>query len=622
MLTFFPRPRRAPGRRRFAFQPGLEAVESRILLATGAPLVVATLGDSITDEYSFYGPQPVPSLGSSASAAMGFIPVPPNIFTVGRNSARNWDLNLAATRSNELTFGAYTNGDQGETRNQGFANNWARSGATAAGFNIGGSGTTFPQEYLGYPNEFPGSNAVEQPGLLTQARVSDIDVVTILIGANDYLRGFTNYAQTFGRDDVFTPAVPNGLTPINSAVENAINEAVTQIQATLPNAKIVLVTTPDIIETPAAQAFLADLGGVYPKLGPLVSTSTAALSNDLTAFAASKGIGLVNFQKLYQRLIANPTIGGITLNPAASGQSLTDAYVGDGFHPGTIVQGVLAQAIVAQIDAQYGSNVVTPLTDADIVNYAAATTPSVVFTNIRTINTPDTVTLQAFVRAGTGSLTLPSGTVTFAYQIPATSVTPALPGSILGTVPINSAGVANLNISHGSFIAGTIVATYNGDQFNTVQNSFPSTPTLGSFLIDPATLDTLPIATTVELIPTYVKVRGRGVVTLTILIKGAESGPVGSPTGTVVIGVGPFRQKTVMVVNGRAEVSYPLSRLQGQFLASTYSGDARFAAGGSQFQRVDPHPFRPRAIDTVSPKTSAVKVAARRHVVTAHPRSK
>ena len=605
MLTFSPRPQRLPRGRRFALQPHLEAVESRTLLTLAPPLVVATLGDSLTDEYSFYGPLPTPTVAS-------VVPVPANIYTIGRNSARNWDLNLAATRSLELTFGAYTSADQGETRTQGFANNWARSGNTAAGFNIGGSGTTFAQEYLGFPNEFASAGGSDQPGLLTQPGASDIDVVTILIGANDYLRGFTSYAESFGQNDVFTPAVPNGLNPINAAVENGINEAVTRIQATLPTARIVLVTTPDITLTPAVQTILARFGSLLPKLGTLVSTSTAQLTNDLSAFAASKRIGLVNFAALYQRFVVNPVIGGVTVNLAGAGENLTDGFVGDGFHPGTIVQGVLAQAIVAAIDTQYGSNVVTPLSDDEIVSYAVATTPSVSFTNSRLITTPDTVNLQAVVRAGAGSRYIPAGTVTFAYQTPATSTTPALPGPILGTVPIDDAGVAHLDISLGSFLAGAIVATYNGDQFQTVQSSHPSAPTLGSFLVDPTTLDTVPIATSVELIPTYSKVRGRGVVTLTILVQGAASGLVGSPTGTVALGIGPYRLDYANIVDGRAEVSYPLGRIRGQFLAAAYSGDSQFAASGSQFLRVDPHPFRPRAIDTLNPLAAARKMTTRR----------
>ena len=597
--------------RRFAFRPGLEMIESRILMATGGPLVVAALGDSLTDEYSFYGPLPTPT---SASA----VPVPANIYTIGRNSARNWDLTLAATRSNQLTFGDYSIADQGETRDQGFANNWARSGATAAGFNIGGSGTTFPQEYLGYLNEFTSSTSVEQSGLLTQPGASDIDVVTILIGANDYLRGFTNYAESFGQDDVFTPAVPNGLNPINAAVENAINEAVTHIQSALPKAKIVLITTPDITITPAVQGVLAKFGPFLPKLGPLVTSSTAQLSNDLSAYAASKGIGLVNFGSLYQRFVTNPTVGGVTVNLASAGENLTDGFIGDGFHPGTIVQGILAQAIVSQIDAQYGSNVVTPLSDAEIASYAVATTPSVAFTNSRSIYSQSTVNLQALVRAGDGGLISPTGTVTFAYYIPATSTTPAMMGPTLGTVPINSAGVAYLNIDNGSFQAGAIVATYNGDQFNTVQSSVPSAPTLGSFLVDPTTLFTFPIATSVEILPTYASGGARTVVTLTILVHGADKGTVGSPSGTVALGVGPYRQKYLTVMHGRAEVSYPLSRLRGQFLSAAYSGDAQYANSGSQFQRVNPHPIRPRNLHKLQSRTPVVKVAARGNVVTRH----
>ena len=606
MLTFPPRPRQLAAGRRFVYRPTVEAVEPRTLMATGGPLIVATLGDSLTDEYSFYGPLPV-----SSSASM--IPLPANIYTIGRNSARNWDLNLAATRSTEVSFGAYTTADQGETRDQGFAQNWARSGATAAGFNIGGSGTTFPQEYLGYPNEFASVTSVEQPGLLTQSNASDVDVVTILIGANDYLRGFTDYAESLGRIDVFTPTVPNGLNAVNAAVENAINEAVTQIQNTLPTARIVLITTPDITITPAVQLVLQKFGAFVPNLGGLVSASTAQLTTDLAAFATSKGLGLVNFQTLYQTFAANPVVGGVTVNLASAGQSLTDGFIGDGFHPGTLVQGILAQTIVGQIDALYGSNIVTPLTDADILSYALATTPIIAFTSNSATGPATTVNLQAVITAGPGSQTPPTGTVTFAYYTLATTTSPALPGAILGTLPLNGSGVASLNIPLSAFSAGTIIATYNGDQYNTVQIATIAPPSLGAFPSDPALLFTLPIATTVELTPTYAKSHGRATVTLTVIVTGADGGLVGSPTGTVALGVGPYRQRYVAVVNGQATVTYPLSRLRGQFLAAAYSGDAQFAASGSQFRRIDPHPFRPRAIDNIQSQTLGTVLASARH---------
>ena len=598
-----------PVGRRSSYRPRLEAMESRALMATGSPLVVATLGDSLTDEYSFYGPLP---------ASSSFLPLPANIYTIGRNSARNWDLDLAATRAGQLTFGAYTTADQGETRNQGFAENWARSGNTAAGFNISNSGTTFQQEYAGYTNEFPPASPQQQPGLLTQTVANSgydpaaVNVVAILIGANDYLRAFTNYAESGGTQDVFTPATPNGLNPLNAAIENSINEAVTQIQATIPNAKVVLVTTPDITITPAIQLVLNFVKPAFPTLGNLVSTSDANLTNDLTAYAGSKGIGLVNFETLYQQFKANPVVDGVTVNLAGAGQNLTDGFIGDGFHPGTLVQGLLAQAIVGQINAQYGSNVVAPLTDAEILGYGLATTPTIAVSANAAPGVANTVTLQAVVQAGAGSTHAATGTVTFEYYTAATSSAPAQFGASLGTVPL-AAGVASLNVNLTSFPAGTVVAVYNGNQFNTVQESAPIQVSAPLIPINPIPLPITPtqLTSVITVTPTYARVKGLATVTLSIIVSpGADAAEGSVPAGTVAIGVGPRRQRYVALVDGRAQVSYPLGRLRGQFVSAAYSGDGTFAASGSQFIRINPHPFVVHPGATAAKATRAVRVVA------------
>ena len=70
-------------------------------------------------------------------------------------------------------------------RNQGYAQDWALQGATAQGDDLVGYGATFAEEYEG--GFSPGL-----PGLLTQpGGISNINVVNILIGGNDYFRGRT-----------------------------------------------------------------------------------------------------------------------------------------------------------------------------------------------------------------------------------------------------------------------------------------------------------------------------------------------------------------------------------------------------------------------------------------------
>ena len=130
----------------------LERFEARTLLST---LRIGSLGDSLTDEYEFYGPD--------------------------RTAARNWVQILGNTRAAEVDFGAFTTMDRGETRNQGYAQDWARSGAQAVGPDVSGANTFFTQQYLG--GFEPGA-----PGLINQpGGLSNVDVVTILIGANDFV---------------------------------------------------------------------------------------------------------------------------------------------------------------------------------------------------------------------------------------------------------------------------------------------------------------------------------------------------------------------------------------------------------------------------------------------------
>src|SRR5581483_3564842 len=115
----------------------LEAMEPRTLLAT-QPLAIAALGDSITDEYEFYGaatptPPSFPLLPDALNETL-----PPEIYLTGRDAARNWVMNIGANRPAQLSFGNFTMSSRGQTRNQGFQENWAETGATASGPDVSG----------------------------------------------------------------------------------------------------------------------------------------------------------------------------------------------------------------------------------------------------------------------------------------------------------------------------------------------------------------------------------------------------------------------------------------------------------------------------------------------------
>ena len=141
------------GTRRRPIVLGIERMEDRTLLSAG-PIRIGSLGDSLTDEYQFYPPH--------------------------RPAASNWVETLSALRSTQVTFGDFSTTTRGETRNQGYAQNSARSGATAVGPDVAGAGTYFV-------NQYNGGDPALAPGLLIPpGGLSNVDVVTILIGGNDY----------------------------------------------------------------------------------------------------------------------------------------------------------------------------------------------------------------------------------------------------------------------------------------------------------------------------------------------------------------------------------------------------------------------------------------------------
>ncbi len=478
MVSIPPQRRRVSPRRSHRLRPALEAVEARILLAAaaaGAPLLVATLGDSLTDEYSFYGPESATDLGIPPSLA-GLVPA--NFNTIGRSSARNWVLNLATTRAAQVSFGSYTTANRNETRNQGFAEDWALSGATARGGNLDGTPTTFSEQLNGFPRQ-------GLPGLLTQTTANsqhtpkDVNVVTILIGSNDYVRALAAYAQSLSLTDEFTRKTQGHANAVNTGIETSIRTALTQIHRKLPRAKVVIVTPPDITIAPVVDSVLAAGSTVLPGLSQTITRSVAALDTDLARLTRQKHVGVVNTQSLFEKFHKHPTIDGVTVNLQASGQELTDGFVGDGFHPGTILQGVLAQAITAKINTLEGKKIITPLSDADIVHYAIASQPALSLSAViasDTGTTPNDLQLQAVVAPGLAGDPVPTGTVTFETLTPATATTPAAPGTVLGVATLDGTGVATLAVNASMLDLAPFYAVYSGDTTNNARLSAPAIP--------------------------------------------------------------------------------------------------------------------------------------------------
>ncbi len=284
---------------------------------------------------------------------------------------------------NQINFGAFsaTGAGRGQTRNQGYAQDWALQGSTAQGNDVVGYMATFENQYNG------GYNGSSLPGLLTQpGGISDINVVNILIGGNDYFKTILGAVQlgiNFGN----LGKIIDSFEQANAGIIQALQTVVPEIQAANPNTHIIIDTVPDVGATPIVQTAAAALGSTY---GPLLLnflTSEVANVNykgspsggpytyeSIQKYAADNNLGYVDDNGLFNTFIANPTFGGVYINPKAQGPIYTDMFVGDGIHPGTIAQAILTNAIIGQIDTWY-PNAITPLSNAEILQLAQNAQP-------------------------------------------------------------------------------------------------------------------------------------------------------------------------------------------------------------------------------------------------------
>jgi hypothetical protein len=437
-------------RRRFL---EIEAMEERTLLAA-SPIRIGSLGDSLTDEYQFYAPY--------------------------RTAAQNWPEILSALRPTQVSFGDFSTTTRGETRNQGYAQDWARSGATSTGDDIVNAGTTII-------NQYEGGDPAGAPGLLTQpgGLSSNVDVATILIGGNDYEQAVLNslsYVITSGDvgssvGEVAALQILGNLGGLPLNIFSGVAQAVQSIEMNTPNFPIVLITTPNVAFTPDAISLNNTLNNLIPSMPNILLTTlnntASAITKSLTQLTTNPNVHLIDLDNLFSNFVANPVFDGTYIDPNVGGPYFNDLFVGDDFHPGTIGQAILANAIVGEID-QIFPGAITPLSDNEILAYAKSVQPvtSTVLTSSAgsaTAGSPITFTTQVSSFPNINSTTTqenfssvpPTGTI--AYYDTATN-------TLLGVVPLVPQGTpGNYTGSTGTFTTTLgvglhdVVAVYSGD---------------------------------------------------------------------------------------------------------------------------------------------------------------
>jgi len=161
-------------------------------------------------------------------------------------------------------------------------------------------------------------------------------------------------------------------------------------------------------------------------------------------------------------------------------------------------------------------------------------TPTVTLTT--SASTVSYATAVTFTTSVSGSVSTPTGTVTF------------LDGTTtLGTVTLNSAGVATYTTSSLPAGSDSITASYGGsDNYNPQTSAVLTEGVVG-------------VAPAIAIALSATSITSSQVLTATIAVAGVGSYP--SPTGTVSVTCGSFIATSVPLVNGSATVSIPAGTL-------------------------------------------------------------
>jgi lysophospholipase L1-like esterase len=301
-----------------------------VLLLAGSSARAAqclVIGDSLTKEYEVEFPALYPTNPASWSA-------------------RNWAEILHEHRRTWFDLGRFTS--YADPRLTGHEHNWAFPGAT----------TTEIRAQLATPLNFWWHRELE--GQLEDA----VERVVIFAGGNDV---DSYYGKLYDGE----PASAQ----LAATRDNLkwIVDYVRSVKASLP---IVLVAVPHLGCSPKVQA-------EHPTEPVKTARVTAALDNlnaELAAFAANRGIGFVpEVYDLTRRMIAEPIrIGGLEFYRQADANARTRyLFSGDGFHPGTSAQAIIAQAIAGAF--RVWQPLIAPLTDREILDEVLDLDPDLPF---------------------------------------------------------------------------------------------------------------------------------------------------------------------------------------------------------------------------------------------------
>lgn len=312
--------------------PGLFVFQALVLLASvlttpslaAQPLErLGAIGDSLTDEYDDQ------SYGAYA---------------------RNWVELLVDQRGVDLgpTAGeaGLPGGTWGEPRRTVFQENWARYGAdTVSALSQG-----------------------QHTGVADAAATRGVTHAVVFIGNN-------NFGPGLGNTNVYN-AIYNEVWT-SPQIEAHIDQSLAELEQLIEpldqaGLRIVLVTAFDFGATPTVRLF-------FPNVAKreLVTAAIASFGEGVRALASRRGAIFVDAFAAGRAVFGTNAaprssllVGNVPIQLGQFGFSsgTTVAFVGDGVHPHTVVQGVLANLVVTALDLHAGT-CLTPFSEAELLSH-------------------------------------------------------------------------------------------------------------------------------------------------------------------------------------------------------------------------------------------------------------
>jgi len=260
--------------------------------------------------------------------------------------SENWTVQLATYAGIDLG----PTGTWGGPRRNGYEYNWARSGATT---------TTL-------------LSAGQHTGLAAQVVPEGIDYSVMAIGANDQLVGYPGSSPYEG---IYFGTWTAGQisTWVNSVVANINTALATVVPTGVP---LVLLGAPDYGLTPAVQGAAPSAAGRQAVHDVLANQ----LNPQIEALAQSYGLTYVDLLGAMEAMFGPHASLNTTFKIGNTNiflQQITDnvgnnpaaAFVHDGVHPHTSMQGLIANLVLEGLNVGYGANL-TLFTEQEILTRA------------------------------------------------------------------------------------------------------------------------------------------------------------------------------------------------------------------------------------------------------------